>query len=67
MKLFMIRQTETKRIWSRNGWGVQTSTPDLYQTRKAAQWQIDEGKVASLARWWPNLSEIVEVELLIPL
>jgi len=67
MKLFMIRDKDTKAIWSRNGWGVGTSTPDLYQTRKAAQWQVDEGKIASLRRFWPRKLEILEVTLAIPL
>lgn len=38
--------------WSRNSWGKSNSCPDLYKTKKAAQRQIDIGKIAVMLKYW---------------
>lgn len=50
-------------VWSRNRWGNPNSTPDLYATKKAAQYQLDKGKLALNQRWNPTKPVIVQVEV----
>jgi hypothetical protein len=46
MNCYAIRDQWTEIWWSRNEWGSVKSIPDLYQTKQAAQNQIDRGKIS---------------------
>jgi hypothetical protein len=49
--------------WSRNGWGQIGSCPDLYQTKEAAQRQIDKGKISVMMQYGQYDPVVVEYEL----
>lgn len=72
MRFYMIVDNVTGNVWSRNRWGTPTSTPDLYQTIKNAEYQLSpKGKIGMHNDNWRawghphRVSEpqIVEVEL----
>jgi len=60
MKFFMIVDESSGNIWSRNGWKTPTSTPDLYQTKKAAEYQtLGDGKMFYISKYLPNIRPLI--------
>jgi len=66
MKVFAIIDTSTNNYWSRNRWATPTSIPDLFKTRKAADYQVSgDGKCNHINRWIPSIQpKIVEMRLI---
>jgi len=65
--VYAIKDATTGEWWSHNRWGTVTSIPDLYATRKPAEWQTSEkGKCGMGLRWLYNskrIPTIIEMNL----
>lgn len=59
MIVYAIKDANTGIWWSQNSWGTPTAIPDLYQTRKRAEWQMTEGKCGNGLRWRPNHKPVI--------
>lgn len=54
MQVYAIRNQVDRSWWSRNRWATPRSLPDLYQSADTAKYQLEEGKVAWMAKNYPK-------------
>lgn len=54
MIVYGIKDATTGEWWSHNHWGTVSSIPDLYSTRKRAEYQLRDGKLGLGLRWEYN-------------
>jgi hypothetical protein len=70
MLVYGIKDTISGEWWSRNKWGTVNSIPDLFLTRKNAEYQTKgNGKLAFIMKCDWNVGErnpvLVEIELIV--
>lgn len=63
MRVWYIRDRNTKRVWSRNRLAMPTSIPDLYSSPKRARYQFTKGKIRRMTEQGVMVPEMVEAEL----